>query len=351
MNIDKSKIHRVLVRAPNWVGDAVMSLPALEALKENLPRSTVAVLAKPWVIPLLESHPSVDRAIPYEKRGAYPGALGDMLRTASEMKSLGFDLAVLFPNSFESALLAWLARIPYRLGYGTDGRGLLLSHAVPMSRKRMRNHAIHQVEYYLGILEGVEWKAESKDPRLFLSDAVIGSARSLLRTQGVRDTDYLLGLSPGAAFGPAKRWSAEGFAKVADLASEKWGARVVILGSGSEREIGEEVIGRMKHPALNLCGRTGLGQAVAIIGQCHGFVTNDSGLMHVAAALNVPTVAVFGSTNPVATGPRSPRAKVVRNPVSCSPCLKAECADGYRCLVSIQPSQVWRELEELRDCV
>lgn len=349
MKLDRSKIRRVLVRAPNWVGDAVMSLPALEALKENLPGSTLAVLAKPWVVPLLESHPCVDRAVPYEKRTAFPGALGDILRTASGVKGLGFDLAVLFPNSFESALLAWLARIPNRLGYGTDGRSLLLSHAVPMNREKKRHPASHQVEYYLGILEGVNWEAGPRDPRLFLSEAMAVSARSLLRTHRVNGAGYLLGLSPGAAFGPAKRWPAEGFAAVADLACEKWGAKVVILGGDSEKGIGEEVVGRMKHPAVNLCGRTGLGDAAAIIGQCDGFVTNDSGLMHVAAALNVPTVVVFGSTNPIATGPRSARARVVRNPVSCSPCLKAECPDGYRCLLSIHPSQVWKELEDLRE--
>jgi heptosyltransferase II len=348
MDIDITGIHRVLARAPNWVGDAVMSLPALEALKENLPGSTLVVLAKPWVVPVLESQPYVDQVMAYDRK-AYPRGVYDIFRTASEIKSQGFDLAVLFPNAFEAALLAWLARIPRRLGYDRDGRRLLLSHAVPARDKNHKKQTIHQVEYYLGILEGAGWSAKTRDPRLFLKEAAVSYARSLLRMHGIGDSDYLLGLSPGAAFGPAKRWPPERFAAVADMASERWGAKVVILGSGNEYAIGEEVAGRMRSPSVNLSGKTGLAEAAAVIGRCSGFVTNDSGLMHVASALDVPTVALFGSTSPVATGPRSRKARVVRSDVNCSPCMKSDCREDFRCLRAIEPAHVWKELEGLKE--
>ncbi len=340
MTIDRSKIHRILVRAPNWVGDAIMALPALEALKENLPESSVVVLAKPWVIPVFENHPCVDNVLSYRKDVPYPRALLRILSTASELKRLKFDLAFLLQNAFEAALLAWLAGIPNRLGYNTDGRSLLLSHPVPKGK----NRPSHQVEYYMGILKSMNWRVESRDPHLHVNGSKASAARSLLLSFGIKKDDFLLGLGPGATYGPAKRWPPERFAAVADMAAEKWGAKVVIMGSGNEQSIGDAVVLAMRSPALNLCGKTSLGEAAAVIRQCSAFVTNDSGLMHLAAALDVPTVAVFGSTDPTATGPRSAKARVVRHAMACSPCLKPDCADGCRCLKSIRPDEVWNEL-------
>jgi len=316
-----------------------MALPTLEALKENLPESSVAVLAKPWVVPLFEGHPCVDTVLPYRKDMPYPRALLRILGTASELRRLKFDLAFLLQNAFEAALLAWLAGIPCRLGYNTDGRSLLLSHPVPKKKD-----AGHQVEYYMGILKGVGWKVADRDPRLRVNEDRMSAARSLLLSFGIGKDDFLVGLAPGATYGPAKRWPPESFAAVADTAAAELGAKVVIVGSGKEESIGDEVVRAMRSPSLNLCGKTSLGEAAAVIRQCSAFVTNDSGLMHLAAALDVPTVAVFGSTDPVATGPRSKKARVVRHPMSCSPCLKPDCSQGCRCLKSIQPEEVWKEL-------
>lgn len=320
-----------------------MAMPALEALKENLPGSAVHVLAKPWVAPLFVNHPAVDTVIPYRKEGSQPRALLQVLGTALQLRRWRFDLAVLFQNAFEAALLAWLAAIPVRLGYDTDGRRLLLSHPVPRPRAKYG----HQVEYYLGILRGVNWRADSRDPRVHLNSNGTCNARSLLLSHGLREEDFLLGLAPGATYGPAKRWPPERFAAVADMAAGKWDAKAVVLGSAGERGIGDEVARAMKGSAVNLCGETGLDEAAAVIGRCRVFLSNDSGLMHLAAALDVPTVAVFGSTDPVATGPRGRKARMVNHPLDCSPCLKPDCADGCRCLRSIEPMEVWRELESL----
>ncbi|MBN1102130.1 MAG: lipopolysaccharide heptosyltransferase II [Deltaproteobacteria bacterium] len=345
MTPDPSKIHRILVRMPNWVGDVVMSLPALEALRENFPGCALAVLAKPWVVPLLEGHPCVDEVVVFRKRGTYPRDIVHLLKMASEIRSRRFDLAVLFQNAFEAALLARLAGIPRRVGYNTDGRGLLLSHAIPRKKEVLMQH---QVEYYLSILRGMNWAAESRDPRLYVKERESTAVRSLLHSRGIGDRDYLLGLAPGAIYGPAKRWPPERFAAVGDMAANRWGAKVVVMGSKDEGTICEAVSVAMTSPVLNLCGRITLGEAMAVIGRCRTFVTNDSGLMHVAAALDVPLVAIFGSTDPVATGPRNRRARVVRRPMPCSPCLKPECTEGYGCLTAIEPGRVWDELVRLR---
>jgi heptosyltransferase-2 len=344
--IDKTKIHRILIRTTNWVGDLVMTTPAIEAVRMNFPDSTLAVLARPWVTPLLENHPGVDHVLPLKTGNGYVSHMVEVIKTASLLRKMKFDLAIIFQNAFEAALLAYLGGISYRIGYNTDGRGFLLSHSVIRDIEALN---VHQVEYYLSILRAMGWGAESRDPRLFVAEKDQEAIQSLLSSKGIGQDHLLLGLSPGAVFGPAKRWPAERFAAIGDWAAKRWGAKIVVLGSQGEGDICSVVTQSMAHNPVNLCGRTTLGEAMALIERCHFFVTNDSGLMHIAAALNVPLVAIFGSTDPVATGPRNEKARVVQQTVDCAPCLRPECPTDYRCMLGIEPEDVWRELEGLRD--
>jgi heptosyltransferase-2 len=256
-----------------------------------------------------------------------------------------FDLAVLFQNAFEAAFLAKAAGIPRRLGYNRDVRGVLLTHRVPM---RSFEPGTHQVEYYLNLLRSAGWNAESRDPVIEAPENARRLGRDLLAAKGVDESATLVALSPGAMFGDAKRWPTERFAAVGDMAAQKWGARVFVMGSGKEARVCRSVESAMTGPCVNLCGETSLDVAMAVIERCAMFVTNDSGLMHLAAALGVPTVAVFGSTDPVATGPRGPHTRVVRHPVDCAPCLKASCPRDFRCMKSIEPVHVWNEMESLK---
>ena len=346
--IDKSTIHRILIRATNWVGDAVMSMPAFEAVRENFPEAHITVLARPWVTPLYESHPAANEVIPY-KRGH--GGLKDsseFLRVIRLIRALHFDMAVLFQNAFEAALIARLGGIKIRVGYNTDGRGFLLSHSVVRGTEVLK---LHQVEYYLTVLKALGWEAPTRDPLLSAAPEAVASIRALLSSRGIKDQDLLIGISPGAAYGPAKRWPVERFAAIGDRAIKEWGAKVVVIGTEKEKALGDTLVSASAPGAVNCCGMTGLGDALALIQRCRIFVTNDSGLMHVAAALKVPTVAIFGSTDPVATGPRGKTARIVKQNMECSPCLKPECPVGYRCLLSVQPDDVWREMEDLRRIV
>ena len=167
-------------------------------------------------------------------------------------------------------------------------------------------------------------------------------AGELLHSHGIGQEDYLLGLNPGAIFGDAKRWPPERFAMIGDMAVEKWGARVVIMGSQSEVGICNTLDLTMSHNALNLCGKTSLGEAIGVIGKCNFFLTNDSGLMHISAALGVPTLAIFGSTDHVATSPRGPKTKIVKHDIECAPCLKPECPTDHRCMLSIEPEEIFQ---------
>jgi heptosyltransferase-2 len=343
--IDKSEINRILVRATNWVGDVVMNIPALEAVRENFPQSTITVLARPWVIPLLENHPAVDQVLPFQKGKGFLSHMAEIIRVVGMIRKMRYDLAILFQNAFEAGLLAWLGGVKFRVGYNTDGRRFLLSHAVIRNEEVLK---LHQVEYYLSILRAMDWEAKTKDPSLYIAEKDSKAIQSLLSSHGIKPKDLVLGLSPGAVYGSAKRWPPGRFANIADWAVQRWRAKVVLMGSGGEKVICRMVNQSMKHTALNLCGETKLGEAMALIKRCYFFVTNDSGLMHVAAALDVPTVAIFGSTDPMATGPRSPKASIVQHEIDCAPCLKPECPDDFRCMLEIEPDEVWKEMEEVR---
>jgi heptosyltransferase-2 len=344
--INESRVRRILIRATNWVGDGVMSLPALEAVRENFPSSSITVLARPWVTPLFEHHPAVDEILTFRKGEGYLTGLGEMVRVIRMIRKQKFDLAILFQNAFEAALLAYLGGVTYRLGYNTDGRSFLLTHPVIRSAELLK---LHQVEYYLSILRAMGWEAAARDPSLYVAKEYVQRARILIESNGMKQSDLLVGLSPGAIFGAAKRWPPERFASIGDWAVERWGAKVLIMGTKSEADICEALCAAMTHQPVNLCGRTSLGEAMGLITHLGFFVTNDSGLMHIAAALGVPTVAIFGSTDHVATGPRSAKAMIVTHDIECAPCLKPECPRDYRCMLSIEPEEVWSGMENLRE--
>ena len=344
--IDRTGINRILVRSTNWVGDAVMTLPALEAVKENFPGSIISVLAKPWVEPVFRSHPAVHEILIIRKGGGAFTGFGELLRVIRSVRRRSFDLAILFQNAFEAALISWAGGVRLRAGYNTDGRGVLLTHSVTTTQDDLD---VHQVEYYLSLLQRLGLKTVKKDPVIHLSTEERAVAEQRLRDFGRKDGTVVVGLNAGAIFGGAKRWAPERFATIGDRAVEEWGARVLVFGSAGERQIGKRVIRTMSQAATDLCGQTSLREAIALVSMCDIFVTNDSGLMHVASALNVPTVAVFGPTDQVATGPRGQRIRVVNHRVHCSPCLKPECPTDHQCMSGIGVEEVWKEMQDLRN--
>jgi heptosyltransferase II len=344
--IDRTAIGRILIRGTNWVGDAVMTLPALEAVREIFPSGLIAVLAKPWVAPIYERHPAVDQVLLFEKGEGTLNKPVQMIQTVRLVREGRFDLAILFQNAFEAALLTRLAGIGLRIGYNTDGRGLLLTHPIIRTKEVVR---VHQTEYYLSLLRAMGWEVETRAPRLYMSVSDADAAKTVLQRHDIGDEDFLLGLAPGAAFGGAKRWPPERFAEIGDMGLREWGAKIVLFGSEGERGICARVRRTMKLPALDLSGRTSLGTAMALIGRCSLFVTNDSGLMHVAAALNVPTVAIFGPTDPVATGPVGLYTKIVRHDTACAPCLRPECTENHACMLGVRVEEVWETMVALRE--
>ena len=335
--LDIRTIDRVLVRSTNWVGDAILTTPAVRAVRKNFPDAEVSILAKPWVAPVFYNNPDIDHLLVYDSEGRHKGWSGKV-RLSKSLREGRFDLAILLQNAFEAALLAYLARIPRRLGYKTDGRHLLLTDGVDLEP---RLKEVHETEYYLGILEGAGLSRAGMELTLRVSDEERVEADAFLSKHQVNSGEPLVGVSPGATYGPAKRWFPDRFAALCDRLQESSGVSIVILGGPGDAAVGDQVARSMKNPPVNLCGKTTLRQAISIIDRCHLFVTNDSGLMHVAAAVDIPLVAIFGSTNPVTTGPVGTKSHIVRVPMDCSPCLKPRCPEDHRCMEEITVDQVY----------
>jgi lipopolysaccharide heptosyltransferase II len=348
-------VKRIVVRTTNWVGDAVMSVPALRTIRAVFPSAHITLIVRPWVREVYSSVDFCDDILEFDKTGDERGVTG-LLRFARLLRSRRFDVAILLQNAFEAALMTRLAGIPHRVGYDRDGRGFLLTHPCPVDPE-VRNH--HQCYYYLGILAAAGWiPAAPWDRPGYQRIATIGvrqtdlqSARVMLESCGVSATQPLIGVNPGAAYGGAKRWLADRFAVVADRLAAECGARALIFGSAADAPVAAQVAGAMRTRPVLLAGKTTLGQMMGLLSSCRLFLTNDSGPMHLAAALDVPQVAVFGSTSARATGPLSGRALVIRKPVDCSPCFLRECPIDFRCMIGVTVDEVydaamglWRQL-------
>ena len=323
------RFQNILVRATNWVGDAVMSVPALQAIRERFPGAHIAILAKPWVADLYRRETFADEVIAYDC---------SRWEAARRLRPRKFDCAILLQNAFDAALIAWLARIPVRIGYARDGRRLLLTRAIqtPKSGEIPR----HQRFYYLELLR-----------RAGILDSMPETEAICLKRRPHSQARRMIGVSPGAAYGSAKQWLPERFAEAAARIADARGCEIALFGSKSEFELCERVRLLLdQRAATNYAGATSLGEFIDLASQCELFLTNDSGAMHIASALGVPTVAVFGATDDLATGPTGPLARVVREPVDCSPCLLRECPIDHRCMSRVSAGRVASEALNLIEC-
>ncbi len=321
------------MRAANWVGDAVMSVPALQALRAQFPKASIAILAKPSVAELYSREPFCDELILYSS---------SRWQTAGNLRQRGFELAVLLPNSFDSAWIAWAARIPNRVGYRRDGRSWLLTQAIAVPKQS--EIPTHQCFQYLELLRRAKLiESHSFDGEIRLDGSAAAAQRGRERFNRLGVNMPIVGVSPGAAYGTAKRWLPERFAQAAVIVARERAAAIAVFGSKEETQICAEVqraVETAGERCLNLSGRTNLGAFIELIAACDMYLTNDSGPMHVASALCVPVVAVFGPTDEEATGPTGRMCRIVREQVECSPCLLRNCPIDHRCMTRVPAERV-----------
>ena len=325
--------ERFVVRAPNWLGDAVMALPALAALRQQV-EGKLIVAVRPGLVPLFEEDTSArpDEIVPV-----------DPDREAAQLKAIDAGTIVLFPNSFNSAWLAFRSGIRDRWGYRAAGRRGLLTRSV----SRPRGH-VHQVEYYLELVRTLGFDAVDDVPRLAARGATLERADALLRREGVPADARLIGLAPGAAYGQAKRWPPPRVAQLIVHAAAS-GLMPVLVGALNDRATARAIESALPRDVrvADLTGRTTLRELVGVLARCAAFVSNDSGAMHVAAALGVPLTAIFGPTDERETAPRGPGVRdVILRDVFCRPCMLRDCPIDHRCMKRISVDAVLESVEK-----
>lgn len=341
LELDSENINRIVVRGTNWVGDAVMTMPAMRELRRLLPDAHITLATRSWAKELFQDADFLDDLLIYDQRGPW-----SVFKQTAECRRRNFDLAVLFPNAFEAALIAALARVPLRIGYVTDGRRALLTNPLPLPEWHSSKH---EVFYYLNIVAELERLLhgtqtigdQDPDTSLRISEKRRIEASALLRAQGVRNGRSLVALCPGSINSRAKRWPAERYAALADSLIDELSAEVLLIGSPEEMDVSLDVRRQMRNNPILMTGKTDLALAAAVLSLVDLLVTNDTGPAHIASALGRPTLVIFGPTNPLTTRPFSPAGEIVRQPPDCAPCMLRDCPIDHRCMTAISPQEVF----------
>lgn len=326
---EADRLRSILVASPNWLGDAVLALPVLANLRRSFPKARIGLLVRPWLSPLFRSLPFIDELVELPRKG-------ELMWAATALRQRRFELALLLPNSFRTALISRLAGIPHRVGYMTDGRGLLLTVGVRPSIGTL----LHQADVYLGLLRALKWDAWLRPTGFLLPPESDAEAEKLLIESGLPPHARVIGITPGASYGTAKRWPAERFAAVADRLEERLGTVALLFGSPQEASLTRVVRQRMRGAAIDFGGRTTLTELASLLRRCALLLTNDTGAMHLASALGTPCLALFGPTDPRRTGPLGLGHQILQNPPSCSPCRYRDCPIDHRCMQGVDVERV-----------
>ncbi len=334
---------KILVRGTNWIGDAVMSVPALRELRRIFPADHITLHTRSSAEGLFGDVDFIDELVTFDKNR---WAIKDVYDNSQFLRDDRFDLAVLLPNSFESALTSFLTRIPRRIGYNKDVRGLLLTDSIAVPEWKNRRHEVY---YYLNLIAEAERRILGRDTvtqavpdtTLPISDERRSDARRKMSDFGVDPAKRIVALGVGSTNSRAKRWPAERFAALNELLQTDLATNVILLGSNDEVDVSDEVVELCRKKPTNLTGKTDLATAVAILSEIDLLISNDMGLAHIAPAVGTKTIVIFGPTNAKTTHPFSEHAAVIRKDVECSPCMLRDCPIDHRCMTRISVDEVF----------
>jgi heptosyltransferase II len=331
---------KLLIRATNWLGDAIMALPALHAVRKRFPQAEISILALPYVADIYRGQGVADELISYDRSAEHRG-IGGKEKLAASLRAKKFDTALLLQNAFDAAWIVWRAGIPERIGYDRDGRRFLLTTAIPVPRPG--DIPAHEKYYYLELVKRAEWLDEL--PRiseivLRVSQDESAQAEAKLRSFGSRPGAVRIAVGAGASYGSAKCWPPERFATAINLLLKERQAEVLLFGTPAEARVSAAIQAGLGQVALDLTGETQISELPALLSRCRAFLGNDSGAMHVAAAVGLPVVAIFGPTDPEGTAPVTPRCTIVQEKPYCSPCFLRRCPTDHRCMKAIEPERV-----------
>ena len=324
---------KILIRSPNWIGDAVLSTPSIFYLKEKMPQAHITILAKDWVKDIFIHHPGVDEIMSLEK---------SRFSLIKNIEKKRYGLGILFTNSFSSAFLFFVAGLRRRIGYHTNLRGIFLTERISLPQNVEK---MHQRDYYIYLVKKLIPGDKIPEVRLYLNKKEEEKVGHTLKNYGIDKSVKIVGIGPGASYGASRRWPEEKFNSLIKEITKKYKAKILIFGSKEEMQLGNMIREGIEKDAINLSGKTTLRELMALIEKCSLFITNDTGPMHVASAFNVPIVAIFGPTNPSRTSPLT-TSTIIQKKTSCSPCKHRVCPFNHECMEKITVEEVGEAVEK-----
>lgn len=343
MNWNSAPPQNIIVRMPNWLGDLVMATPVLKDLRTKFPGAKITAMCQSKIASLLKDDPNIDELYSFNRPSGWIHGAHETTELISTIKHGNYDLGVLLTNSFSSAWWFWRGNVKNRIGYADHLRSCLLTEAVPYP-KTISNQ--HLVITYKMLLEPLGIAVSDTSPQLYISPEEFEAARDLLTRDGINPLENtLIGINPGAAYGSAKCWLPERFVEVSKILLEDPKVRLLYFGDPAGAPLVRSICEQLPDRVINFAGRTSLRELLALMLHCNAFLTNDSGPMHVASALGIPLVALFGSTSDVKTGPYK-NGLVIHKHVECSPCYLRECPIDFRCMTRIESDEVVNALKK-----
>lgn len=337
------KPHNIIVRMPNWLGDLVMATPILADLRKHWKDADITAMCQCNVAGLLKHDPNIDELFSYHRPNGWIHRQ-QHLEIIEPLQNGKYDLGILLTNSFSSAWWFWRGNVRNRIGFSGNLRNFLLNKAVPFPKNKETQHLVLT---YKELLKPLGIPISDTSPKLYVAPEEMNAAKELLAKFGIGiGKDVIIGINPGAAFGSAKCWLPDRFQAVSRRLLENPKVRILYFGDQAGTPLVNDICKDLPERVFNLAGKTSLRELMALISCCSIFLTNDSGPMHIAAALDIPLVALFGSTNDTKTGPYG-IGKVIHKHVECSPCYKRVCPIDFRCMTRIEVKEVYDEIEKL----
>lgn len=336
----KETPSNIIVRMPNWLGDLVMATPILKDLRTAFPKATITAMCQTNVCSLISQDPNIDEIFCFKKPSGWIHRRNHFEIT-DPLRKGNYDLGILLTNSFSSAWWFWRGRVKLRLAFSNGIRNILVDKSVSFPTNVETQHLVLT---YKALLDPLGVPISNSPPKLYLTDKEMDSAKELLSRYGIDPSKHtIVGINPGAAYGSAKCWLPDRFEGVTQKLLQDPNTYVLYFGDTNGAPLVEKICNKLPDRVINLAAKTSIRELLALIKLCSVFLTNDSGPMHIAAALQTPLVALFGSTSDVKTGPY-PKGKVIHKHVECSPCYKRVCPIDFRCMKRIEVEEVYQEL-------
>ena len=338
-DIDTIQVKKIVIRGVNWIGDAIMTTPAITQLAKNFPHAKITIVAKEWVKDVFIDNPFIDDII------CNPRNFFEYIRLIRKLREERFDIGIAFPNSFSSALFLFLLGAKYRVGYKTDCRGMFLNIKTPRTREWEFDK--FRTDYFSNIVNLIGKKPAGRELVLKVSRDAQTFAKNFLKENEIDEKDTIIGFNAGAAYGKAKCWPVKKYAELGKRLISAYNAKLVLFGSSNDQYLVNTLAKRLRNKCAIAAGRTTLQDNIGLVNKCKLFVTGDTGPLYISSALMIPTLAIFGPTDPDTVTIPSEKLQVIYKRVSCSPCFLRECPNDHRCMEEVSVEEVFAEISRM----